>query len=247
MKISRLSILCLIIGFFSYLELKASDTYKYSNISNYEYLYDSIIDSIDSLNADFNLLDTEVDTISINKEISKQIDLNIENKQWIPNSKHALLWALLPGGGQIYNRKYWKLPIVWGSFTACIYAFRFNQKKYTEYHEAYRDISSEDPSQNTAWLAFTPRGTKASDYQKYSYLKSTFQRGDEYFRRWRDISIVTSIAVYGLSILDAYVDAELYTFDISEDLSMRIYPEINTNNFVGVDNMSFSLGCSVYF
>lgn len=121
------------------------------------------------------------------------------------------------------------------------------KKKYTEYHEAYRDMSSEDPSKNTAWLAFTPKGTLASDYQKYSYLKGTFQRGDEYFRRWRDLSIVISVAVYGLSILDAYVDAELYTFDISEDLSMKIYPEINTNKILGMENISLSLGCSLYF
>lgn len=76
--------------------------------------------------------EAKLDTASINKEISKQLDLNAQNikeKKWAPNSKHALLWALIPSAGQIYNRKYWKLPIVWGSFTACIYAFRFNQKK----------------------------------------------------------------------------------------------------------------------
>ena len=56
-----------------------------------------------------------------------------------------MLWALLPGGGQIYNRKYWKLPIVWGAFMACYYAVSWNHRQYQEYHAAYRDIMSEDP------------------------------------------------------------------------------------------------------
>ena len=132
---------------------------------------------------------------------------------WQPNSTKALLWALLPGGGQIYNRKYWKLPIVWGALTA-------------DYHEAYRDIMSADPATNTAWLAFAPAGAKAEDHAQYSSLRSTLKRGNDYYRRYRDLSIVATVLVYGLSLLDAYVDAELYTFDISPDLSLRLSPEI---------------------
>lgn len=145
---------------------------------------------------------------------------------WQPNSTKALLWALLPGGGQIYNRKYWKLPIVWGALTACYYAISWNNRQYRDYHEAYRDIMSADPATNTAWLAFAPAGAKAEDYAQYSSLRSTLKRGNDYYRRYRDLSIVATVLVYGLSLLDAYVDAELYTFDISPDLSLRFSPEI---------------------
>lgn len=171
----------------------------------------------------------------------------IPDTKWVPNSKYAILWGLIPGGGQIYNRKYWKLPIVWGAFTTCYYAFRFNQQKYTEYHEAYRDMSSEDPSKNTAWMAFTPKDTRPEDYTKYKYLLNNFKRGDEYFHRWRDISIVVGIGVYALSIIDAYVDAELATFDISPDLSMTIYPKIDQYALYNSTNYGLSIGCSLNF
>lgn len=65
---------------------------------------------------------------------------------WQPNSTKAILWALLPGGGQIYNRKYWKLPIVWGAFMACYYSITWNNRQYQEYHAAYRDLSGPIPS-----------------------------------------------------------------------------------------------------
>lgn len=147
-------------------------------------------------------------------------------KTWKPNSTYALLWSILPGGGQIYNRKYWKVPLVWGALMGAFYAINWNQRLYSEYHAAYRDIKSEDPSKNTAWLAFAPSGTKPEDYGQMSRLTNTLSRGNDYYRRYRDLSIVVGILVYGLSILDAYVDAELYSFDISPDLSMRVSPVV---------------------
>ena len=166
---------------------------------------------------------------------------------WQPNSSKALLWALLPGGGQIYNRKYWKLPIVWGAFMACYYSVTWNHRQYQDYHAAYRDLSSEDPSKNTSWLAFAPAGAKAEDYKTYqSSLKSTLKRGNDFYRRYRDLSILASILVYGLSILDAYVDAELYTFDISPDLSLRVAPEVGLPK-LGIPSYQLGVNCSLTF
>lgn len=166
---------------------------------------------------------------------------------WQPNSSKALLWALLPGGGQIYNRKYWKLPIVWGAFMACYYSVTWNHRQYQDYHAAYRDLSSEDPSKNTSWLAFAPAGAKAEDYKTYqSTLKSTLKRGNDFYRRYRDLSILASILVYGLSILDAYVDAELYTFDISPDLSLRVAPEVGLPK-LGIPSYQLGVNCSLTF
>lgn len=206
--------------------------------------------SLNTLNAKEISISEDVEVLNF-KSFSDSIhNSNIpiyKEDRWIPNSKHAILWGLLPGGGQIYNKKYWKLPIVWGAFTTCFYAFRFNQQKYTEYHEAYRDMSSEDPSKNTAWLAFTPKDTKPEDFEKYKYLLGNFQRGDEYFHRWRDISIVVGLGIYALSIIDAYVDAELATFDISPDLSMTVYPKIDRYDFYNNTNYGLSIGCSLNF
>ena len=166
---------------------------------------------------------------------------------WQPNSTKAILWAFLPGGGQIYNRKYWKLPIVWGAFMACYYSVTWNHRQYQDYHAAYRDLSSEDPSKNTSWLAFAPAGAKAEDYKTYqSTLKSTLKRGNDFYRRYRDLSILASVLVYGLSILDAYVDAELYTFDISPDLSLRVAPEVGLPK-LGIPSYQLGVNCSLTF
>lgn len=166
---------------------------------------------------------------------------------WQPNSTKAILWAFLPGGGQIYNRKYWKLPIVWGAFMACYYSITWNNRQYQEYHAAYRDLSGPDPEHNTSWLVFAPTGAQASDYQQYqSSLRSTLKRGNDFYRRYRDLSIVATVLVYGLSILDAYVDAELYTFDISPDLSLRIVPEVGLPK-LGLPSYQMGVNCSLTF
>ena len=166
---------------------------------------------------------------------------------WQPNSTKAILWVFLPGGGQIYNRKYWKLPIVWGAFMACYYSITWNNRQYQEYHAAYRDLSGPDPEHNTSWLVFAPTGAQASDYQQYqSSLRSTLKRGNDFYRRYRDLSIVATVLVYGLSILDAYVDAELYTFDISPDLSLRVVPEVGLPK-LGLPSYQMGVNCSLTF
>ncbi len=196
------------------------------------------------------------DTIELNKENEQLfVKLEAENnerikrimkKAWVPNPNTAMLWAILPGGGQVYNRKYWKLPIVWGAFMTCYYSISWNQRMYNEYHSAYRDIKSTDPSKNTAWLAFAPKGTKAKDYAKFTYLAKNLERGNKFYRRYRDLSIVAGILVYGLSVLDAYVDAELATFDISPDLSLQVTPCL-MNNPQEPQKIQMGLGCNIRF
>ena len=116
---------------------------------------DSLSRHVDSIQAQ----DYSQDTLT-----TKALSRSIEASLWKPHSGKAMLWALLPGGGQIYNRKYWKLPIVWGAFMACFYSVSWNSRQYQDYHAAYRDIMSENPAQNTAWLVFAPAGAKAEDY-----------------------------------------------------------------------------------
>ena len=196
------------------------------------------------------LLQSDSITTSIQEplpDFTKQAQQIRQELLWQPNSTKAILWGLLPGGGQIYNRKYWKLPIVWGAFMTCYFAITWNNRQYQEYHAAYRDLSSADPEHNTAWLVFAPSGAKASDYQQYqSSLRSTLKRGNDFYRRNRDLSVVASIRVYGLSILDAYVDAELFSFDISPDLSLRVVPEVGLPK-LGIPSYQMGVNCSLTF
>jgi hypothetical protein len=145
-----------------------------------------------------------------------------------PSPSKAVLLALIPGMGQIYNRKYWKLPIVYGAFLGCLYAITWNNRNYSDYQNAYRDLRSEDPLTHTSWKNFVPPNLPPASVDSYpqdnpSFTENIRQRKD-FFRRYRDLSIIISAAVYALSLIDAYVDAQLFDFDISPDLSLRLSP-----------------------
>ena len=167
---------------------------------------------------------------------------------WKPNPKRALWLALvIPGGGQIYNRKYWKLPLVYGGFLGCLYAMNWNNSQYKDYSQAFLDISDNDP--NTAsYNKFLRFDVQITDNNRDRY-KDIFKKRRDKYRRWRDLSFFVLCGVYALSVIDAYVDAELSVFDISKDLSLRVEPTIinthaSNNPF---DSSSIGLQCSVNF
>lgn len=147
--------------------------------------------------------------------------------------KAVWLGAILPGAGQIYNRSYWKLPIVYGGFMGCGYAISFNQSRYDTYKQAYRDlyndtqkgiVSTTDMSKT--YNAVLPEGYTIERMGGVSKYTSTLQTWQSTYRRYRDISIAVTIAVYALTLIDAYVDAQLFDFDISPDLTLSIGPQI---------------------
>lgn len=145
---------------------------------------------------------------------------------WIPDPNKAVwLATLFPGAGQIYNRKYWKLPIYYGGFVACTYALTWNTRMYKDYSQAYIDIMDSDPRTNS-FLDFLPPNYDVSNPAIQSQLQNTFRNKKDYYRKYRDLSIFAFVGVYLLSIIDAYVDAELSNFDISQDLSMGIGPAV---------------------
>lgn len=167
---------------------------------------------------------------------------------WRPNPKRAMWLALvLPGAGQIYNRKYWKLPIVYGGFVGCAYALRWNNQMYRDYSQAYLDLMDDDPN-TQSYNQFLHLGAQIDDSNKTRYQKLFKSRKDTY-RRWRDLSVFCLIGVYALSVIDAYVDASLSEFDISKDLSLRVEPTIISNNRERNPLKSNSLGinCSLNF
>lgn len=154
---------------------------------------------------------------------------------WSPDPQRALWLALvIPGGGQIYNRKYWKLPIFYGGFLGCAYAMRWNNQMYADYAQAYIDIMDDNPNTNS-FNQFLHLGSQITD-QNIDRYKELFRKRKDRFRRWRDLSFFCMIGVYGLSIIDAYVDASLSQFDISDDLSLRLEPGFVNSDGKAVGN-----------
>lgn len=170
---------------------------------------------------------------------------------WTPKPQKALWMALvIPGGGQIYNRKYWKLPLVYGGMMGCIYAMTWNNTMYKDYSQAYLDIMDSDPN-TQSYNKFLHLGNTIDESNMERY-KTIFKKRKDKYRRWRDLSFFCLIGVYALSVVDAYVDAELSEFDISKDLSMKVRPTImqNKSTFTSanpLDNSSVGLQCSLNF
>jgi len=138
--------------------------------------------------------------------------------------KRALWLALvLPGAGQIYNHKYWKLPIIYGGFLGCTYALLWNQQMYKDYSQAYLDIMDEDPT-TASYNNMLPYGYDITGREEQ--FKSVFKHKKDFYRKNRDLSIFAFFGVYIISVIDAYVDAQLATFDITPDLSMKVGPTV---------------------
>lgn len=142
-----------------------------------------------------------------------------------PSPERAVwLSALCPGLGQIYNRRYWKLPIIVGGYMGLAYATDWNNAMLRDYTKAYRDLMDNDPDTKSYMDFFAP-GVSESSLSK-AWLESVFQSRRNYFRRNRDLCIIGMVGVYLLAIVDAYVDASLAHFDISPDLSINWSPVI---------------------
>lgn len=181
------------------------------------------------------LKEQPVPTDSIKKEINQKI--------WVPNPTKATWLALvIPGGGQIYNRKYWKLPIIYGGFAGCAYALTWNGKMYKDYSQAYKDAMNGN-MQSSSITDLLPPGYTISESQ----LKELLRKRKDTYRRYRDLSIFAFIGVYLISVIDAYVDAELSNFDITPDLSMRVEPTVINNQMTGSSNRSVGVQCSFRF
>lgn len=167
---------------------------------------------------------------------------------WTPDPQRAMWLALvIPGGGQIYNRKYWKLPIVYGGFVGCIYALTWNNMMYKDYSQAYLDIMDDDPT-TASYEKFLHLGRQIDDSNKERY-KTIFKKRKDKYRRWRDMSLFVMVGIYALAVIDAYVDAELSVFDISNDLSLKVQPTIVTNSMMENPLYASSLGinCKLNF
>lgn len=166
------------------------------------------------------------DTRSIEICADSLADANGEKMRIFNPDPTRATWlsVLCPGLGQIYNRRYWKLPIVVGAYMGLAYATSWNNTMLRDYTTAYNDLMDNDPDTKSYMNFFAPGVTESQLDQ--SWLQQTFQSRKNYFRRNRDLCIVGMIAVYLVAIVDAYVDASLAHFDISPDLSIHWSPTL---------------------
>jgi hypothetical protein len=170
-----------------------------------------------------------------------------------PDPTRAVIYsAIFPGLGQVYNRKYWKLPIIYGGFIGLSYGISWNGRYYDDYSKAYRSIAGENPRENYAngWGNFYPgRNPDELTDSQIDNLRQAFRRKKDFYRRNRDLCIISAIGVYLICMVDAYVDAQLFDFDISPNLTLRVEPAVmpsftslptNNNRMLGVQ-------CSISF
>ncbi len=206
---------------------------------------DSLIlrENAESMKAISTVVDT-IDLVLSSDALPKDAALPVK-EQFVPNPNRALWLSLVfPGAGQIYNRKYWKLPIFYGGFMGCAYALTWNQQMYMDYSQAYLDIMDDDPNTKSYEEMLPPRYNIAGREEQF---KKIFKRKKDYFRRYRDMSAFAFGAVYLLSVIDAYVDAHLSEFDITPELSMRLQPAVIENNGSLQRKCSYGIGCSLNF
>lgn len=149
------------------------------------------------------------------------------SKKFKPDPVKAIWYAaVVPGLGQVYNQKYWKLPLLYGGGLGLAYAITWNNRMYIDYQKAYRDIIDDDPT-TQSYLNILPSSAAVSADTK-SYYTSLLKSKQDNYRRNRDLSIICTIGLYLVSVVDAYVDAQMYDFDISPNLSMKLSPNVSS-------------------
>ena len=146
---------------------------------------EAVVDSITAIDGEKSIMVTE-------KEEAKPKKARKDWSEWRPDVKKALWMAIvIPGGGQIYNRKYWKLPIVYGGLVGCIYAMRWNGQMYDDYSKAYTDIMDDDP-ETKSYEKFLHLGAAITDDNLEHYKTLFKNRKDRYRRCSSDLFSVTS-------------------------------------------------------
>lgn len=157
------------------------------------------------------------DAILVSKDTVKDQEINP-----LAPAKAAFYSAILPGLGQAYNKKYWKIPLVYGAIGTSIYFYSSNNKKYHEFRDEYKDRLA------------------GITNPKYAYLDNTrLINAQQFYQRNRDLSVLISCAFYVLNIIDANVDAHLGQFNVNDNLTFT--PDFRQNDFDYKPNIGFAL------
>jgi hypothetical protein len=167
------------------------------------------------------------DTVAVRKE----------KKYLIEPVRSTMFAAALPGLGQIYNRKYWKVPLVYAGFGALGYAVTFNTRNYNTLISAYQDFTDIIPGTDSYIGVLTALDPTEYDPVLHpetynpsteAWVRTQLINGVDYYRKYRDLSYIGIVAWYLITIIDAHVDASLFDYDVSDDLKAIIVPSAPT-------------------
>jgi hypothetical protein len=166
----------------------------------------------------------------------------IQKTELVHSPRKATIYsAVLPGLGQIYNRKYWKVPFVYGGFATLGYFINFNNEVYTTYKQAYSDIIDNDPLTNSFMeLKVNPSQLRPDRITQFT---ETLRGAKDQWRRYRDMVVIGTVVFYAVNIIDASVDAHFFNFDISDDLTINWVP----GPVMCLDNKLIGIHCRFTF
>ncbi len=174
------------------------------------------------------LLFQEVAIAQVKDSSSAKMDsLSVVERNRKHNPNTALIMsAVLPGLGQAYNNKYWKIPIIYGAGGAFVYYIGYNNIQYKKFRDAYELSDGKNKIEVDGRLL---------DHE-------TLFRGERYYERWRNISVFGLGLVYLLNMIDAMIDAHFFYYDVSDDLTMRIHPALLNEH-----GMTAAIGVQINF
>jgi hypothetical protein len=157
------------------------------------------------------------ETILVSKDTVKSKEINP-----LAPARAAFYSAVLPGLGQAYNKKYWKIPLVYGAMGTSLYYYTWNNRKYNQYRDAYKNRLA------------------GYNNDKFQYLDdSRLIQAQRFHQRNRDISLLLTVGFYILNIVDANVDAHLLQFNVNDNLSL--HPKIDQNDINYKTNLGLAL------
>lgn len=178
----------------------------------------------------FTLLSQAVDTLGQLPPDPVQVDSLKKTHLFIPKPKMALLWSAIPGGGQAYNRRWWKLPLVYGAFIGLGFAIDYNQNYYRDFKEAYLASLNNETHKFSGTSIDTPTALRN--------LRDSFDKNTQ-------TAYVGILILYTLQSMEAYVDAHLRSFDINDDLSFKLKPALDINGMTGQPAMGFGISLAI--
>jgi len=147
--------------------------------------------------------------------------------------KATMMAVAFPGLGQVYNRKYWKIPFVYAGFGGLAFSVSFNTTKYNEMMKAYQDFTDNIP-ETDSYIGLI-KGAEPPEYDpvlypdtydpsNQSWVEENLLKTIDYYKKYRDLSYIGIAAWYLITVLDANVDASLASFDVSDKLDLEVAP-----------------------
>ncbi len=177
-------------------------------------LFSQEVDSLDQVSPDPVVVDS-----------LEQGEVKVKSR-FIPKPNRTLMWSLLPAGGQIYNRRWWKVPLVYGAFVGLGFAIDYNQNLYRDLRDAYLLALNDEQHQFSGTTIDSPNALRN--------LRDSFDKNTQ-------TAYVGLVLLYALQSMEAYVDAHLRSFDVDDDLSFKIKPSVDVNGLTGQPVMGIGI------